>query len=421
MEIDQHVNSIVQNIVAQITDQVQTAAMAAIEQKINDVISAIDTTSIIANRVNEKLDIKLSQLPIDSKSIEAVLKTRVDDLANNLYASVQTQSMDMVRDSITAQVGRIDFNQLCEGVLLSAIKNSKFELPANSVNPDALVREGLLLTGDNIAGGIIRNFGSTGIDDRATTCQLSVFDDVTVVENNLVTRDLTVKGTTTIEGDLNVTGTMPESSPLFQNVVRAASNIVRGAMDQVVFGSYADLVFDRIKTDGLDLTRITVNGQEVVNGGILSSSITASNLQQVGQLKELQVAGETLLSGTLYTTKTRVGVNTIEPAQALSVWDQEIEIGFGKQSNNVAVIGTPRPHALVLSSNGKNNITLTPEGAVAINQLAIGDVTLTSGTTPPSDNRPKGSIVLNANPSLGGPIGWVSLGEARWANFGIID
>jgi len=29
--------------------------------------------------------------------------------------------------------------------------------------------------------------------------------------------------------------------------------------------------------------------------------------------------------------------------------------------------------------------------------------------------------VFNSNPSLGGPLGWVSLGDARWANFGIID
>jgi len=29
--------------------------------------------------------------------------------------------------------------------------------------------------------------------------------------------------------------------------------------------------------------------------------------------------------------------------------------------------------------------------------------------------------VFNANPTLGGPLGWVSLGDARWANFGLVD
>ena len=46
---------------------------------------------------------------------------------------------------------------------------------------------------------------------------------------------------------------------------------------------------------------------------------------------------------------------------------------------------------------------------------------LDSSETPPTDDQPMGTIVFNSNPSLGGPLGWVSLGGARWANFGIID
>ena len=128
-----------------------------------------------------------------------------------------------------------------------------------------------------------------------------------------------------------------------------------------------------------------------------------------------------MLSQTLYTTGKRVGINTIEPTQALTLWDQEIEIGFGKQGNNTGVIETPRSHALVLSSNGKNNITLTPDGATTVNKINMGTMSFAVGSAPPADNQPKGSIVFNANPSLGGPLGWVSLGDARWANFGIID
>jgi hypothetical protein len=144
-------------------------------------------------------------------------------------------------------------------------------------------------------------------------------------------------------------------------------------------------------------------------------------LQTVGQLKELQVQGESLLSQTLYTTNKRVGINTIEPAQALSVWDQEIEIGFGKKENNTAVIGTPRSQTLIVGSNGKNNLTLTPDGATTVNRINMGSMSFTVGDMPPGDNQPRGAIVFNSNPSLGGPLGWVSLGDARWANFGVID
>ena len=270
-----------------------------------------------------------------------------------------------------------------------------------------------------ITGGIITKFGSTGIDDQATACQVTIMDDVTVVENNLLTRDLTVKGTTTIEGDLNVTGTVPESSPLFKNVVEAATNNI--ATNQSLLTSFAGKVVSQIKQDGLDLTKILVNGQTAIDGSNLGPSITYSSLQHVGTLSELQVSGETLLSQTLYTTGKRVGINTIEPTQALTLWDQEIEFGFGKQTNGVGIIETPRNHTFILSTNGKNNLTLTPDGATTVNKINMGTMSFSVDDKPPSDNQPKGSVVFNSNPSLGGPLGWVSLGDAKWANFGIID
>jgi hypothetical protein len=181
------------------------------------------------------------------------------------------------------------------------------------------------------------------------------------------------------------------------------------------------MVLNTIRADGLDLTKITVNGQEVVNGNNLSTFITASNLQKLGVLQELQVQGESLFADTMYVSTKRVGINTIEPSQALSIWDQEIEVGVGKQSNNTAIIGTPRNQTLVVSSNGKNNLVLTPDGAATVNKINIGTMSFTVGDAPPSNNQPKGSIVFNSNPSLGGPLGWVSLGDAKWANFGVID
>ena len=421
MDITDNVNSIVQGIVAQITDQVQKSAMIAVQKKIAEVVESIDSTAILSNLLSQKLDSKLSQLPIDTKTIEATLLTKLDSLSSTISQSVLVRSQELTAQSINAQISQINFNQLCQSILLSAMQQQVLKFPDGSIPGSAINPTNWLISGNNVGGGIIQNFGSTGIDDKSTACQLSIFDDVTVVENNLLTRDLTVKGTTTIEGDLNVTGTLPESSPLFQNVVRAASESVKTSLNQGIFQGYADLVTAQLQSTGIDLTKITIQGQEVINGNSLGLSITQSNLQKVGQLNELQVAGESFLSGTLYTTSTRVGVNTIEPAQALSIWDQEIEIGFGKQTAGTAVIETPRSQALVLSSNGQNNITLTPDGATTVNKINMGSMSFSISDAPPSDNQPKGSVVFNSNPSLGGPLGWVSLGDARWANFGIID
>lgn len=421
MDIDQHVNQIVQNIVAEITTKVQAQAMDAITLKIDEVINTLDYTSMLSNKLSQKLDIKLSNLPIDKNTIEAELTNRVEKLARNLSMSVEQQSVKIINDTVSRYVDQIDFKTLYQTTIVSAIQNNKITFPEASIPCSAIQVENLQLSGGNIVGGIIQQFGSTGIDDKSSACQLTIMDDITVVENNLLTKDLTVKGTTTIEGDLNVTGTIPESSAMFIKFVEAATNNVRTSLDQVVFKNYADMVLSAIKTDGLDLNKIKLNGEDIINGGNLSNSITFSNLQRVGQLSELQVRGESLLGETLYVSGKRVGINTIEPAQTLSIWDQEIEIGFGKQSTNVAVVGTPRNQTLILSSNGKNNLTLLPDGSITISRMTLGAVSMLSGSAPPGNNEPKGTIMFNSNPSLGGPMGWVSLGDARWANFGIID
>jgi hypothetical protein len=342
-------------------------------------------------------------------------------LSTNLATQVQSKYIKLANDTIQQQVNAINFQELCQSALITAIQSNRFSFPDASIPGVAVDVATLRLSGENIVGGIVKSFGSTGIDDKATACQLSIFDDVTVVENNLLIKDLTVKGTATIEGDLVVTGRVPEDSGMFVNLVDSVSLRVKNGLNHDVFSGFSDLVFNQIRENGLDLNKITLNGTEVVSGGNLSNNITFSNLQRVGTLSELRVGGESLLSQTLYTTNKRVGVNTVEPAHALSVWDQEIEFGFSKRETNVAVFETPRNQRLVISTNGKNNLVLMPEGGVVVDKITIGATTLSSASVPPNYDAPHGAVVFNSSPTIGGPLGWVSLGGARWANFGFID
>ena len=419
MDIDTHVNSIVEQIITDITSKVQAQVATVISQKIDEALTVIDYTSILADKLSQRLDAKLATLPIDATSIQLELGKRVTALSETLAEQVRLRSISEIADSVAREVTGINFNDTFQTTLLTAIQNRQVSFPDQSIPFNSINFEGFKINGDIISGGIITKFGSTGIDDQSTACQLTILDDVTVIENNLLTKDLTVKGTATIEGDLNVTGTIPETSQLFRSVVTAATNNV--ITNQSLLTSFASKVVAQIKTDGLDLTKILVNGQTAIEGNNLGTFITYSNLQRVGQLAELQVTGESLFTNTLYTTNKRVGINTVEPGHSLAVWDQEVEVGIGKQSTNTGVIETPRNHALVLSSNQKNNLTLTTDGAVTVNKINMGSRSFAVGSMPPSNNQPKGSIVFNSNPSLGGPLGWVSLGDAKWANFGIID
>jgi hypothetical protein len=360
--------------------------------------------------------------------IDKQLKQIVENIIADVNANIQSQVEGIVREQVSAMVRTIPLQTYFNQMFAGSLANEQFDFPAESIPAESVQSANLRISGNQVAGGIISSFGSTGIEDKATACQLTILDDVTVVENNLLTKDLTVKGTTriegatTIDGDLIVNGRVPESSPMYVNIVNSVSNNVLTSLDQSLFTKYSTLVFQQIKKDGLDLNRITVNGQELVTGNALSSDVTVSNLQKVGVLKELQVSGETLLDDTLYTASKRVGINTLQPTQALDIWDQEIEIGLGKLEKNTATISVPRTgQKLVIDSNGQRNITVLPDGSTTLNKLNLGRTSIYSSDLPPAVNEPKGTIVFNSNPTLGGPLGWVSLGGAKWANFGIVD
>jgi hypothetical protein len=123
----------------------------------------------------------------------------------------------------------------------------------------------------------------------------------------------------------------------------------------------------------------------------------------------------------VYITDKRLGINTLEPGAVLSVWDEEVEIQISKRKKDTAQIGSIRNHAVVLSSNNKENLVLNTDGSVTAQSITIGNMNFTSAASAPNYEAVKGTVVFNENPSIGGPLGWVSLGGARWANFGIID
>ena len=188
-----------------------------------------------------------------------------------------------------------------------------------------------------------------------------------------------------------------------------------------MFNNYSTLIFDKLKQDGLDLTKITLNGTEIASSNSLGSAIVNSNLQTLGELRELRVSGESLLAQTLYVTPRRVGINTIEPSAALSVWDDEIEIIAKKKSRDVGMLGTARQQKLVLTANGKDNVVLSDDGSAQIDHLKIGSMQFTTSNVPPNFVSERCHVVWNTNPNPGGPLGWICLGGANWANFGIID
>lgn len=421
----QYIKNLTDNFIAGIIEKAEKDAGIAINQKLSnlDISGLIEQqiTNTIVPFFDEQLRTKL-----ESEAQERFSQIDVAALLNEFIVRVLIPRLEQqAKDTVLAQITQkldsfnvADFaRKEAAGTIKEILKTLSFpdhSIPGSSINPD-----NLQISASNIIPGIIKKFESTGIQDSASRCQVTILDQATVFENKLVAKDLEVAGDTTFKGNVSIYGTLPKDSAFVGQIVDLVVDSFNNQYDMIE--EYATLVQQKLSEEGMDVAVVKYNGTPLIDGSTLNEKLVDSNLQSVGALKELQVIGETLLDQTLYVSGNRVGINTMEPERTLDLWDQEVQIIAGKRQMDTAVIGTIRNQALILSSNNKDQLTLNTDGTVTVKTLNIGRTTHSSSGTRPTDNRPTGHIVWNENPLIGSPVGWISLGGARWAPFGTIS
>ena len=418
------INQQLQPIVTSLLDSLKGSIEAELRNKISDeVVKAIANTEvsaiverIITNRLNERV----AEFNIEAKSKQQLEQT-LTQITNQLNTSLAQSANDQIAKEIARRVAQTDFNttiaSIVEGKINNLVQTGAFGRA--SIDHSSINFQGFKFSGDMIDGGIVKNFSSTGIDDRTTQIQMTLMDHAVAFEKSVWTPSAIIKGKLTVEGDLVVLGDIDSASKAANTLADIAVEKIKNDAD--LLDLHSETILASIGKNGIDLKRITQDGKEVVNGNQLGYHITDSNLQRVGMLRDLQTQGEAVLSDTLYVTGKRVGINTIEPSAVFVVWDEEVELVITKHSKDTGYIGMPRYQSLVLGANNKENLVLNTDGSVEIENLRVGNTPMSSATTTPNYNAITGTIVWNENPGIGGAVGWICLGDARWAKFGKIE
>lgn len=262
-------------------------------------------------------------------------------------------------------------------------------------------------------------FNNRGVIDQASEHQITVMDGVVVVENELVVNDLSVerntylKGDVTVNGDLAIKGQINVDNKSWQILGDHIGNVTYDRFKKDFANELIDTVIDEVK-EGIEIDNVTVDGHPLVSGDTLSVGVKKSGLTQVGTLNSLTVSGPAGIADTLTVKNTRVGINTENPDNALTVWDEEISVGVGKLSKNVAHIGTTRNQNLSLGVNRQSALEIDKDGMVTVQQLRISRNTLSWDSNPPGYSGTKGDIVFNTNFAADKPFAWMCLGAFRW-------
>lgn len=415
---DQQIATMVDDLKASIHKQVREQ----ISSEVFTAFTTIELTGLITGLITDQIQARLDKFDFNRVS-EIELQKIVQGLTNQINITLVDSANAHISNYVKQKLMHMDLQSSIQSVIQNLLGNSLLgkSFPEGSISHTSIDFTGFKTSGDNVVGGIISNFGSQGIEDRASQVQMTIMDQAVAFESPVWGPELKIKGNATIDGSLTVKGDVDVDTPVFDKLVAKTSDAVRANLNTELFSGFGHTLFDKIRNEGLDLDKITQNSKEVVSGNRLGYHIVDTNIQRVGVLNDLQTSGENLFVDTLYVTSKRVGINTIEPSWALSIWDEEVELAFSKRSKDTAYIHAPRNQRLVLGANNRQNLILNPDGSIDVENLRVGNVPMSSASTIPNYNAITGTIVWNESPSLGGPIGWVCLGATRWAKFGIIE
>jgi hypothetical protein len=424
---------------------IDTAVMTRmIEQQIADTVSnhvsGVLTSDDWAKPLEDKI-LKYTQDRILSKfanstampEIIDAVKTSVGELfANgNIPGIAQFVDHDVIKTAVDQEVERItqcavvelfqdpDWLERIETVINQTVIR-RTVATIGSIDIATIIHQRVDENMKQMRVDLLNSFSSTGIDDKATTCQLTIMDETIVVENMLTAKSAHFVDSVTVK-DLAVTGSINTDNRSWDALAASISGKTLSKLDAEWKALLVSQVTNEIKNNGINFENVKIDNSPLVQGSQLSRSITQSNIQKLGELHELTVLGAARLNDTVTVVKQRLGVNTEQPDSALNVWDDEVSISAGKYKHQEAYFGTNRNQALNIGVNKNPQITIGTDGFTSINKLRVAQYVIGHGLEVPNYTGTKGDMIFNSNPTPGSAFAWVCLGGYKWKTLKAVE
>jgi len=402
---------------------VQQEIQASIQKEVDAIVKQTDWIAELENQivshVQDRITARFSNIATVpdlvttvEKSVQTLFENGfVPDISAFVKAKSLQKSVDIAVESFVTET--LD-NLTVDPAWVDKIQNlvnqtmvDKLKQNINGVDVNQTLTDIVLENQDTIINTLKQDFSTKGIKDKSTDLQLTVMDGAVVVESELYSSNLSVennthlKGDLSVDGDLAIKGRVNVDNKSWQELANNIGEKTYARVKRDFEDTMVDNVFERAML-GIELENVNIDGEQLISDKTLASTITKSNLQKVGQLNNLSVQG-------------RVGINTESPAQALSIWDEEVSIGLGKHSRNQAYIGTDKNQNLVLGTNRTAQLEMDVDGSVRINgKLKVGKNFIGHERGVPNYSGTKGDIVFNRDYKSGEPFAWICLGAYRW-------
>lgn len=328
-------------------------------------------------------------------------------LDNDYQKKLEELIEEEVKKAVYNKMGRLDL-QTEIGKRILEFLDAKFKtvgLPEASISHRAINWNSFDPFKTILKQSIYENFASTGIQDVAPQTELTVADQVVVVENTLITRNAEIKDNF-VANDAAI------------NVLTINDKLV---LNEKINTQFINLIKETVHKDNalrkINVTSnpIMANDKEVLTDNSLGPSIINSNLRKLGRLNELNVSGIAQFNDTLIvTTSGKIGINTSEPEGALTIWDDDSEITFKRSKKKTMYIGSMRDTEIHLGTNNNTHLSVRRDGIIEMQSIAINGIKISVADQIPNEVGIPGEIVIMKNAGENDPWAYRCLGGDKW-------
>jgi hypothetical protein len=365
------------------------------------VLDIINSTvdSIIAERVAAVVNTYLSNAVTKGK-IERELDSKY---TSNLYSILEKE----IKQRTAHEVARIDFPTEVGKQIIESVNNKiqNAALPEKAISHRSINWDGFSLTADALSNGVIKNFSSTGIQDIAKDVELTVADNMVIVENNLIARSAEVK-------ENLVTNNLTVKNIKINNQLILNDSINRQFVSLITDTLNKELGDQKIDIFG---KAIYANGVEILTENSLGPAIVNSNLRKLGRLFDLSVAGTAYFNDTLIVTNQgKIGINTTEPEGVLTMWDDDSELTIRRCKKKNMYVGTMRDTELSFGVNGEIRLAIRKDSTVEMKQIEISGLKISSSDVIPTGEGKPGEIVIMQMQKDNEPWAYRCMGGDKW-------
>ena len=369
-----------------IQEAVQQEVQDVVVQKLRAEIDKFDIASLVADTVEHRMTDDSVLKHVDNQVKLTASRIEVADVIHNKVDKKITELVTFLTPKVQQQV-KDNVERILAETINQLVKTINF--PESSIPTSSIDWSDFTLSIKKI-----QNYRDlSGIEDLSETVELTLLDGAVVAENSIITKDI-ITDRLEVNEDLQ--------------------------LSDLIYNSIRDRIINEIPVP--EVQKVPEQKDWSFKIGEIEAKIDVNQKRQE-HLKQLEVSGEAVLSDVLYTTpgNKRVGINTLEPSDALTVWDSETEVVIGKHKSQEGYIGTRRRQDLNIGANNKVGIVVRSDGNVEVNNLKLTGRMISTSDSIPGTAAKTGDLVLNNKPSPGGYIGWVCLDGLKWTGWGKIQ